>query len=153
MIPLIIALFIAELGAVGVGCNKDVEKPDNMNVHIQTTRVKVAVGSHVFEVILYDNPTSHSLIEQMPFTVELEDYAGKEKIFQPKQPLNKTGAPKGADPNVGDIMCYGPWGNIAIFYDEAGYANGLIPMGRINDVDGFVKALTASSSVTFKIDN
>ncbi|MBL6448492.1 hypothetical protein JMN32_19435 [Fulvivirga sp. 29W222] len=123
-----------------------------MNTDMLTSQIKIIVGSQVFEATLYDNPTSLSLIEQMPFTVELEDYAGKEKIFHPIETLSKTGAPKGADPKVGDIMCYGPWGNIAIFYKNVGYASGLIPMGQMNDIDGFVKALASNSSATFKED-
>jgi hypothetical protein len=41
------------------------------------------------------------------------------------------GAPAGADPSVGDIAYYAPWGNIAIYYQDAPYARGVVPLGRI----------------------
>lgn len=47
------------------------------------TKGSITVASKQFEVIYYDNPTSRSLINQMPFTVKLKDYAGMEKIFIP----------------------------------------------------------------------
>ena len=42
------------------------------------------------------------------------------------------GAPSGIDPDVGDITYYAPWGNIAIFYKDFGYAGGLVKLGRID---------------------
>ncbi|MCB9331174.1 MAG: hypothetical protein H6574_08850 [Lewinellaceae bacterium] len=103
--------------------------------------------------MLYNNPTAQSLADQMPFTVELKDYAGIEKIFYPKTPLNKDGAPEGADPSVGDIMYYAPWGDVAIFYKDFGYASGLIPLGRLENVAGFMQALASKSAVTFEKTN
>ncbi|MCB0841299.1 MAG: hypothetical protein KDD99_31735 [Bacteroidetes bacterium] len=125
-----------------------------MENKIVLTQGKVLVGTEVFNVTYYDNPTSRSLVAQMPFTVELEDYAGIEKIFYPKESLSKEGAPKGADPSVGDIMYYAPWGDVAIFYKDFSYANGLIPLGYFDDIAGFMNALkTHTSTVTFEKSN
>lgn len=116
--------------------------------------VTILIGSQSFRASFYDNPTSRSLIEQMPFTVELEDYAGLEKIFYPEPPLNEDGAPKGAEPSAGDITYYAPWDDVAIFYKDYSYASGLIPMGRIEDITAFTKALDQEGpAVTFTTEN
>jgi hypothetical protein len=52
----------------------------------------------------------------------------------------------GQRPDVGDIAYYAPWGNLAIYYKDFGYSNGLIILGKIDsgpeafDVPGSVKA-------------
>lgn len=50
---------------------------------------------------------------------------------QPRK-LSIADAPKGADPSIGDICYYAPWGNVAIFYKDFGYANGLIKPATID---------------------
>ena len=37
------------------------------------------------------------------------------------------------DPSVGDIAYYAPWGNLAIFYRDFGFSDGLILLGRLDD--------------------
>ena len=113
------------------------------------TEGKITIGSKTLKVIYDDNPTSQSLIKQMPFTVELKDYAGIEKIFYPKKALSGKGAPKGADPEKGDIMYYEPWGDVAIFYKDFGYADGLIKLGRI---EGDVDFLKESENIEAKFE-
>lgn len=81
--------------------------------------------------VLEDNPTTQSLIEQFQATLTVEDFGGSEKIVYFPEDLSREGAPSGYDPAVGDVACYGPWGNLAIYYHDASYANGLIPMGHI----------------------
>ena len=42
--------------------------------------------------------------------------------------------------HTGDITYYAPWGNLAIFYRDSGYAKGLVKLGRI---EGSVQMLEA----------
>ena len=86
-------------------------------------------GESVVE--LKDSPTSKSLLAQLPASVKLDNFGSEEKIFSLAKKLSTDGAPKGFDPAVGDITCYGPWGNAAVFYRDRGWADGLIPMGRV----------------------
>ncbi|MEH0153024.1 cyclophilin-like fold protein [Limibacter armeniacum] len=113
--------------------------------------LNITVGTQVFKASLYNNPTSQSLLDQLPFTVEVEDYAGIEKVFYPNPALSTEQAPSGAEASVGDMMYYTPWGDVAIFYKDFKYASGLIPMGKMEDVRGFVNALVSSTTVTFEI--
>lgn len=96
-------------------------------------KLKITIGNQTVTATLYDNPTAWSFAAQLPLRdIVLRDYNRTEKIFDPPQALSKEGAPVGYDPVPGDIACYGPWGNIAIFYRDYGYGRGLIPVGRID---------------------
>jgi len=106
---------------------------------------KIKVGEENFPVVYYDNPTSRSLVAQMPFTVTLEDYAGIEKIFYPPQSLNKDDAPEGAEPQIGDLMYYAPWGDVAIFYKNFRFASGLIPLGKVEHLEILMSAVKANA--------
>lgn len=94
-------------------------------------RVKLTFNDAEVIVKLYDNPTSRDFLTLLPLTVKVEDYAGTEKIsYLPKKLITQE-APAGSDPAVGDFTYYSPWGNLAIFYKDFGYANGLIILGKI----------------------
>lgn len=114
-------------------------------------KISIIVGNEEFEAVLDVNPTAQSLWGQLPLEVEVEDYAGMEKIFYPPKELNLLGAPKGYKPNTGDITCYGPWGNVAIFYKNHGFANGLIYLGRIESIQEMVDAIEKNGNkITLK---
>jgi hypothetical protein len=69
-------------------------------------------------------------------------------LESPKR-LSTEGAPAGSDPSVGDIAYYAPWGNLAIFYRDSGYASGLVILGKI---DGEMEAFNAPGSVKVTIE-
>jgi hypothetical protein len=41
-------------------------------------------------------------------------------------------APAGTSAQAGDLAYHAPWGNLAIFYGESGYAAGLLKIGHIH---------------------
>ena len=114
------------------------EWTDNMKIIIK-------VGDQVITATLIDSKTTQDFISLLPLTLTLEDYAGTEKISDLPKRLSTEGAPSGSDPSVGDITYYAPWGNLAIFYRDFGYASGLVILGKIDsrmealDVPGPVK--------------
>ena len=79
----------------------------------------------------------------------MDDYAGTEKVSYLKKKLSTEDAPSGFDPSVGDITYYAPWGNLAIFYEDFGYAKGLINLGKI---DSGIDLLKASNSLDVRIE-
>lgn len=50
---------------------------------------------------------------------------------------------------VGDITYYAPWGNLAIFYRDFGYASRLVVLGKL---DSGIEALDVPSSVRVTIE-
>ncbi|MBX3238887.1 MAG: hypothetical protein KIT80_08915 [Chitinophagaceae bacterium] len=98
---------------------------------MDSIRIKITIGQKAATAILYDNPTSRDFVSLFPLTLEMEDYNQTEKINLLTQKLTSKDAPSGFDPSVGDITYYEPWGNIALFYKDFGYSNGLISLGKI----------------------
>lgn len=115
----------------------------------ETMKIKLTVDGTALTATLRDNATAKDLFSLLPITLTLEDYADTEKIGYPPRKLNTAGAPGGADPAVGDLMYYAPWGNLAIFYADAPYAGGLVHLGRI---DSGIEALHGRSKLSATIE-
>lgn len=126
-----------------------IEKINHNEDNTDKMKLKITVGNRVAIADLYDNPTTKSLIAQLPLEVTLSDYANTEKVFYPPQELVTQGVSTGLDPEIGDITCYAPWGNIAIFYKDYGYASGLILLGKITEE---IDILQVSGSISAKIE-
>lgn len=95
-------------------------------------RIRLAGAAGEITATLDDNPTARDLASLLPLTLTFRDYASTEKIADPPRPLSTDDAPAGVDPDVGDITLYAPWGNLALFYRDFGYADGLVKLGHID---------------------
>lgn len=84
-------------------------------------------SSVIFE--LNDSPAATSLYNQLPLSIELEDYAGSEKIFYPPKELDTSNSPIAQGP-AGTLAYYAPWGDVAIFYSECNGSTGLYELGE-----------------------
>ena len=101
-------------------------------------KIRLTVDGKTTTATLINSPTSRDFVALLPMTIALEDYASTEKIAYLSKKLTTDGAPAGVDPDVGDITYYAPWGNLAIFYRDFGYATGLIKLGRLDaGIEGF----------------
>ena len=107
-------------------------------------KVRITVGEKAVTATLTDGAAARDFVSLLPLTLVLEDYAKTEKISHLPRKLTATGAPAGSDPSVGDIAYYAPWGNLAIYYKDFGYSNGLVILGKI---DGDVEAFSAPGPV------
>jgi len=113
-------------------------------------RIRIKLEDKVLTATLIDSKTARDFVSQLPLTLTLEDYAATEKISDLPKRLSTEGAPSGSDPSVGDIAFYALWGNLAIFYRDAEYANGLIILGKI---DGDVAAFNVPGSLKVTIES
>ncbi|MEG4218817.1 cyclophilin-like fold protein [Microcoleus sp. Pol14C6] len=118
------------------------EQPNRMKINIK-------VGNKVITATLIDSKTTQDFISLLPLTLTLEDYANTEKISDLPRRLSTEDAPSGSAPAVGDIAYYAPWGNLAMYYNDFGYSNGLIILGKI---DGDIEALNVPGSVEVTIE-
>lgn len=82
-------------------------------------------------ITLEDNATTRDFLTMLPATLTFEDYAGSEKISYLDRELSTEDKPASYDPQVGDVALYIPWGNLAVFYGDAGSSSELAPMGRV----------------------
>jgi len=112
-------------------------------------KIRLTVNGRLMTATLVDSPTTRDFLSLLPLTLTLEDYANTEKIAYLSKKLTAEGAPAGVDPSVGDITYYAPWGNLALFYRDFGYAKGLIKLGHIDD-GAEVFAVPGSVTATFE---
>ena len=112
-------------------------------------KINLKLEDKTLTATLYDTPTARDFASMLPLTLTLEDYSKTEKISDLPRKLTKEGAPAGADPSAGDIAYYAPWGNLAQFYKDFRYSDGLILLGKL---DGGVEALGVSVPLKVTID-
>ncbi|BAY09651.1 hypothetical protein NIES2098_28140 [Calothrix sp. NIES-2098] len=112
-------------------------------------KINIKVKDKVVTATLIDSKTTQDFIALLPLTLTLKDYAKTEKISYLPKKLSIEDAPPGSDPAVGDIAYYAPWGNLAMFYRDSGYANGLVILGKI---DGGIEAFNLPGSVNVTVE-
>lgn len=112
-------------------------------------KIRLRLEDRLITATLIDSKATQDFISLLPLTLTLADYAGTEKISDLPRKLSTEGAPAGSDPAVGDIAYYAPWGNLAIYYRDFGYSNGLILLGKL---DGGIEALSARGPIRATID-
>jgi hypothetical protein len=95
-------------------------------------KIRIKVKDQEMTATLINSKVTQDFVALLPLTLTLEDYAGTEKISDLPKRLSTEEAPLGSDPSVGDITYYAPWGNLAIFYRDFGYASGLMILGKID---------------------
>lgn len=110
-------------------------------------KIRISTDKETFTATMADNPVTRDFLSLLPLTLKLEDYAGTEKISQLPRKLTVKDVPAGFDPSVGDITYYAPWGNLAIFHRDFGYADGLINLGSLDDSQRFIRMCRDSCEI------
>lgn len=122
----------------GTAMQRTVEFFDRYVKEDNSMKISITLEDTVMTATLTDSQATRDFVSLLPLTLTLEDYAGTERISDLPKRLSTEGAPPGSDPAVGDITYYAPWGNLAIFYRDFGYASGLVILGKINgEMDAF----------------
>lgn len=94
-------------------------------------RIRLITEGAVLTATLDDNAATRDFVSLLPLSLTLSDYAGTEKVSDLPRRLSTDGTPPGADPEVGDLAYYAPWGNLAIYYRDFGYSSGLVKLGHL----------------------
>ena len=98
-----------------------------------TTAIRVVVGDRTYTGELYDNPTARDLAGRLPITITMDDLHGTEKTGPLPQALTTDGAPRGSDPEVGEIGYYAPGRDLVLYYGDMGYYAGIVRVGRFSE--------------------
>lgn len=129
------------------GSNNDLS--DNQEIVLDEKgmiEVNMAIGDQVFATSFYDNESTRKIVSEMPFTLEMADYASQEKVANLAFELPPVSAETPATINAGDIYLWS--GNsLVLFYTTFSNFYSYVPVGYIVDIEDFVKAL-GSGSVT-----
>ena len=148
---LILAIFII-LSACNHNANvkHKTTEGDNMKNHLSDMRIKLIFGDQELIVNMYDNPTSREFLDQLPLTITFNDFANSEKISVLNKKLTTKNAPIGCDPSMGDFAYFSPWGNIALFYGDHDFSNGLIKLGKFESGVEKLKNINGDFEVTIE---
>lgn len=111
-------------------------------------RIKIIIGGEVLTATMADNPASRGLISQLPLTLDFKDFAETEKIAYPPRELPTRGTKPGMAPAAGDLAIFAPWGNIAIFYQNGGWSDSLIPLGRLDSGVEILRGISGGFTAT-----
>lgn len=95
---------------------------------------------------LNDSSAADSLYNQLPMTVEVEDFSTNEKIFYPSQKLNLKNTPK-AKMKTGTLAYYEPWGNVVMFYDTYSPNGDLYELGKTVSKVNRIKSLSGKITI------
>ncbi|KUO14936.1 hypothetical protein AQJ91_44015 [Streptomyces dysideae] len=110
--------------------------------------IRLTLNGHRIAATLNDSATARDLAAQLPLTLSLRDFHQAEKIADLPRELSTSGAPEGADPEVGDLAYYAPWNQLATYYRDAPYAAGLVPLGHM--ADGGAEQLATADEITIE---
>ncbi|MDI5908323.1 MULTISPECIES: cyclophilin-like fold protein [Streptomyces] len=111
--------------------------------------IRLTLNGHRIAATLNDSATARDFAAQLPLTLSLRDFHQAEKIADLPRELSTSGAPEGADPEIGDLAYYAPWNQLATYYRDAPYAAGLVPLGRM-DRSG-VEQLATADEITIDV--
>lgn len=150
----IISLFLSCLClCITIGCDTQ-ETTENSNVKKQEepkqAEMQIVVegqeGHQVF-FQLHASKAAQTLYDQLPITIEVENYSDNKKIFYPKEALNTSDAQLAKGP-AGTLAYYEPWGNVVMFYGDCNGADGLYGLGEA--VGGVEQIELLSGSITIR---
>lgn len=110
-------------------------------------KIKFSFDNKEIIVVFENNSAAESLLEQLPLTLEFEDYSNIEKITYLPQKLDISQASDSCTPHKGDLTYYSPWGNLAFFYRDFRHSKGLVPLGKIESGAEELKEIDKSISV------
>ena len=104
---------------------EDVEEPESMS-----RQISVQFGENTVIYELNDGTAANSLYQQLPLTIEVEDYSTNEKIFYPPQELDTINSPL-AQAGTGTLAYYEPWGDVVFFYGDYNENPSLFELGQV----------------------
>ena len=108
--------------------------------------LSVTWGDKQLIYALNDSPAAAALLEQLPLTVQVEDYSSNEKIFYPPQKLDISDSPA-ASGGSGTLAYYAPWGDIVMFYGDFDENPSLYELGRIVSGEELLSQLDGSITI------
>lgn len=97
---------------------------------------------------LNESPISTSLMEQLPLTVEIENYSTNEKIFYPPEKLDTRDSPL-AKGGIGTLAYYEPWGDVVFFYGDFRENSSLFELGKVASGEEMICEMTGTMTIDF----
>lgn len=124
------------------------EERDEANMENLLT-LELQIGGEVFTAQLYENDTTHAMVELLPLTIDMEDLHSNEKFYYLSDSLPTDSESPGVI-NAGDIMLYGD-DCLVFFYENLTTSHNYTRLGYIEDVERFNQVI-GEGDVTVALD-
>lgn len=120
---------------------------ETTSISTQTKIIKLTTtNNQTIEIELNNSPAANDLYNQLPLSINLENYSNNEKIFYPPQKLSVENTPK-ATPKIGTLAYYEPWGDVVIFYDDFRANNDLYELGHVISGEDIISELSGTVTI------
>lgn len=132
------------------GCGESLEKEPEQELKMEgETTMKICVKSADYEIVyeLNNSQAARELYEQLPLTLEVEDFSTNEKTFYPPKELDTSDAPM-TDADRGTLAYYAPWADVVMFYDYFGKGGGLYELGEAVSGEEDIEKLSGEIEIT-----
>ena len=106
-------------------------------------QISVRFGENTIIYELNDGTAADSLYEQLPLTIDVENYSTNEKIFYPQQALDTSNAPL-AQAGAGTLAYYEPWGDVVFFYGDYNENPSLFELGQVVSGEGMISEMSGA---------
>lgn len=157
ILTMLLSLGLMLMVITGCGSNDHSDKKSQTNnketVEEEGDGMRILIRGEQDESIVFqlnDSKAAKSLYDQLPITIDIEDYSHNEKIFYPSKKLDVSNTPMAKGP-AGTLAYYEPWGDVVIYYDDCGGASGLYALGeailgvdQISQLSGSIKIVKYS---------
>lgn len=147
-------IFILFISITILGCQSQTKDFHNTTGTIKEevsenmSQVYIEIDSYLYEVELYDNKTSKELLKRIPFVLSMDDMNANEKYYYMDN-VFPTETQKVDEIKAGDMMLFGN-NCLVIFYKDFSTQYSYTKIGRIKDVNEFLKVLPKGQvEVTF----
>lgn len=125
------------------------EQPQKADDAIPT--INIQIEDKNFTATMYDNDAVRTIIGEMPFTLEMDDYASQEKVASLPFALLSDSTETPARINSGDIYLWSG-NNLVLFYTSFSNSYNYVPIGYVEDATGLRDALgNGSVTITFSV--
>lgn len=114
----------------------------------QSTALQIQVqgNGHTIVFELNDSPAAQSLYNQLPLSIEVQDYSTNEKIFYPPETLDTADAIPAEGP-AGTLAYFSPWGNVVMYYSSCGPYDGLYELGIATSGSEWIETLSGTLQI------